>query len=512
MPDSTGRVDGTADPAFEDAPVEDLVADEPVLEEPIGDEPAAAASMPSRRRVGGVHVGARALTGVIGIAVAVSAITAATLVPFPTLDAAAPSVSVQPEPAAQQLVCPGAVLRLGDESGANATVASAIGTATTTSDATSGTLDSVVLADTGSGAGQGAPTLLSASAATTTIAGAQSQSVNTSDYRGLAAAECARPSSDSWLVGGSTATGRTTLLTLANPGESLSTVTIELFGESGVVDAAGTNGIVVAPGTQRVVSLAGFAPGLASLAVHVTSRGGPVVANLQQSIVRGIDAGGVDIISATKAAATSHVVPGVRILDSAGVQAAQGGAGYDDLGTIVRVFVPGAVDADATIRVLSAEDGVASSGFDLTLAAGVVTDVPIDELPDGSYTVVVETSVPTVTAVRASTINGDASDLAWFAAGDALTDSAFVSVANGDSAILELGNPGDAAASVKVGDMSVTVPAGSSVTVPVGDNQSYLVTGAEGIFGSVSYASPGRLASYLLGASATRQPPVIIYP
>ena len=208
MPDGIEGVDGSTEPGLEKASVEDLTTDEPVLEEPVVDEPAAAASTVPRARVGGVRVGARALTGVVGIAVAIAAITAATLVPFPTLDAAAPSVSVRPEPAAQQLVCPGAVLRLGDESGANATVASAIGTATTTSDATSGTLESVVLADTASGAGQGAPTLLSASAATTTIAGAQSQSVNTSDYRGLAAAECARPSSDSWPTTSSRVRGR----------------------------------------------------------------------------------------------------------------------------------------------------------------------------------------------------------------------------------------------------------------------------------------------------------------
>lgn len=467
----------------------------------------------STRARAGVLIGARALTGVIGIAVAVAAIAAATLLPLPTIGTPAPSVAVTPVPAAQQLVCPGSVLRLGDESGANATQTSAIGSPTTTRAATSGTLETRVLADTDAGGGTGAPTLISSvEGGTSSIAGAQSQTVTTGDYSGLAAAECARPSSDSWLVGGSTATGRTTLLTLVNPGEALSTVTIEILGEDGLVDAPGTNGIVVAPGSQRVLSLAGFAPSLESLAVHVTSRGGPVVANLQQSIVRGIDAGGVDIIGATNAPATTHVVPGVLIANGAAVQAALGQEGYADLATAVRLYVPGTEAAETTIRVIPTGGATASESFDLTVPAGVVTDVPIEELADGSYTVVVESSVPVVTSVRASTITGDASDLAWFGAADALSDSAFVSVASGPSATLVLGNPGRESATVSVGDASVEVPAGTTVAVPVDDNESYLVTGAGGLFASVSFAAPGRLASYLLGASATQEPAVIVYP
>ena len=476
------------------------------------DDVEVAASTPRSARTG-ILIGARALTGVIGIVIGVGVIAAATFLPLPTLGAGAPSTAVTPVPAAQQLVCPGSVMRLGDENGANATTTSAIGSPTTTREVSSGTLETRTLASTDAGGGSGAPILVTAeAAAATSLAGAQSQIVSTADYRGFAAAECARPSSDSWLVGGSTATGRTTLLTIANPGAALSTVTIEIFGEDGIIDAPGTNGIVVAPGSQRVLSLAGFAPSLESLSVHVTSRGGPVVANLQQSIVRGIDAGGVEIIGATTSPAETNVIPGVLIHDAAGVEASLGAEGYDDLGTVVRLLVPGTEAAEATIRVIPTAAGAEAASFDLSLPAGIVTDVPVDELPDGSYTVVVETSVPVAASVRASTISDGASDLAWFASADALTDSAFVVVATGPSATLQFGNPGDESATVLVGDVTVEVPARSSAALTVDDNSSYLVTGADGLFASVSYSAAGRLGSYLVGASATREPAVVVYP
>ena len=45
----------------------------------------------------------------------------------------------------------------------------------------------------------------------------QSQQVDSGDYVGLAAADCEIAVGDSWLAGGATTTGRTTLLTLTNP-------------------------------------------------------------------------------------------------------------------------------------------------------------------------------------------------------------------------------------------------------------------------------------------------------
>ncbi|MFW8745689.1 DUF5719 family protein, partial [Mesorhizobium japonicum] len=151
------------------------------------------------------------------------------------------------------------------------------------------------------------------------LAGAQSQIAAADDESGLAAAACAEPSGSTWLVGGATTTGRTTLLTLANPTQVDATVTLAIFGEKGVVQAPGLSGIVVTAGAQRVIPLAGFAPDLASPAIHVTARGGRIVASLQQSTVRGLDAGGVDLVGATADPSTSLRIPGIRVLGAAAV-------------------------------------------------------------------------------------------------------------------------------------------------------------------------------------------------
>jgi hypothetical protein len=473
-------------------------------------------------RKGAIVITSRVVTGIVGTTVAAATIAAAALLPLPTYVLAPQPVTVTPEPATKQLICPGAVLQLGDTGGQNASVASAIEQPAVTIATSEGSYDTSSLRQRDDAPDSaGAPTLVTAPAAaasTVSIAGAQYQVVDLGDYRGLAAASCATPSSDTWLVGGSTAVGRTTLLTLANPGAVDTTVAIELFSGEGEVDASGLTGIIVPAQGQRVLSLAGFGPGLAQLALHVTSSGGPVAANLQQSIVRGIEPGGVDVIGATAAPNTRAVIPGVVIRDSEALAGRLGEDGYDDLTAALRVFVPGDTDAQARVSFISEADEPAAA-FDLSLTAGVVTDVPIEGLVDGSYSVVVESSVPVVAAMRASTVAAaktgsvpeGASDVAWFAAATALGDSAFAAVPSTPGASLHLVNVTEESIIVTVGTGAVVVEAGASVTVDVTGGESVTLTSAEGIFASVSVQAPGRLASFLLSSAATGEAPVLIY-
>ena len=474
--------------------------------------------MPKRAAI----VTSRVVAGVVGLAVAAATIAGAALLPLPTLQRVPSSTPITPAAADKQLVCPGSVLQLGESGGQNASVASPIGQPTLTLAASAGNYATDSLRQASADADAvGYPTLVTAPAASAaSIAGGQYQAVNRDDYRGLAAAACAQPSSDSWLVGGSTAVGRTTLLTIANPGAVDSTVSLELFSGDGLVVAPGLTGIIVPASGQRVVSLAGFGPGLASIALHVTSRGGPVVANLQQSIVRGIEPGGVDIIGTTSAPNTVNVIPGVLVVQAEEVTGRLGEEGYADLDSALRVYVPGDVAAQASVRVIPEGDGLTGASFDLVLDPGVVTDVPIEGLVDGSYSVVVETAVPVVAAMRVSTVAVTsagttpvgAADVAWFAAATVLSDSVFASVAAGAGASLHVANPGDTAATVTIGANTVSIAAGASVTVAVTGGESLSISGAEGLYASVSYGAPGRLATYLLSSVANSEAPVVVYP
>ena len=81
------------------------------------------------------------------------------------------------------------------------------------------------------------------------------------DLRGSAAAACQQPANDLWLVGANTALGRTAVLNLSNASGSPATVSLDLFGAKGQIQAPGSRGLLVAPGTTRSVILAGLAPG-----------------------------------------------------------------------------------------------------------------------------------------------------------------------------------------------------------------------------------------------------------
>lgn len=483
--------------------------------------------VPSRARVAAA-LGARIVTGSVAVAVAVGAIAIAGLLPLPTASSRPQPVVVTPVPSTPQLVCPGALLQLGDDFGQNATSLNPIGQPELATGAASGSPSLTPLAFSDAPAGTpGSPTLLTGTASdgVAGLAGAQYQAVDHGDYRGLAVARCARPSSDTWLLGGATTVGRTTLLILANPGVLASTVSIELYGEEGLVDAPGTSGITVPANSQRAISLAAFAPTLDSVAVHVTSRGGPVAASLQESIVRGIEPGGVDLVGATTAPSGLNVIPGVTVFNAEATESRLGEDGFSDLQAILRIVVPGSEAVQATVNLVPESADAVGASFDLTLDPGVVTDVPIEGLTDGGYTVVVSSSGDVAAAMRVSTVSesrvgsrpAGTSDVAWFASASQLTGEVYTTIAPGAGGALHVSNPGDGDATITLEALggaatSVRVPAGASIAVAAATGVTYRVSGGAGLYASVSFVAPGRVASYVVGAASAPEAAVTIYP
>ncbi|NYF11515.1 hypothetical protein HDC94_002671 [Leifsonia sp. AK011] len=472
-------------------------------------------------------LGARVATGAVGIAVAAVVVTSAALLPLPTVTAVAPSEVVVPVPTAQQLVCPGSVLRLSDDTGQGATQASAVGTPELRSDSSSGDVvqDPFVESDAGTGGTEAAPQIISTPpdpadpSQRILISGAQAQTVGAGDFVGLAMGNCTAASADAWLVGGATIVGRTTLLTLSNPTEVPATVDLELFGESGPITAPGTSGIVVPASGQRVLSLAGFAPEVESPVVHVTSVGGQVVAELQETIVRGLRPGGVDVFGASTPPSLDTVIPGLTIEGAADIETTLGiGPGFEDLQTVLRVFVPGDVEAQSTVRV-TPEDGVGTgTSFDFTFDAGRVVDVPIPELADGRYTVRVESQVPLLAAARASAAAGQRTDLAWFAASPELTGPTQVTIAPGPAPVVHIANTGAEQVTVTLtnasgDDISVDVPPGTSVHRKVTPGATYLLEGFTGrIHAAVTGLADGAVAHYTVAPPGVGSSSILIYP
>lgn len=480
-----------------------------------------------------VRVAARVGTGIGAVAVAAVLVAAAVAVPTADLASAGQrsGLDVTPQAVDQQRSCPGPLLRLGDLNGQNATSVTSFGTAGLT--ASSGAVASpladldVIAAD-----GGGASQLITAPAAPeggAPLAAVQAQNADEPDQAGLAVASCEESSAVAWVVAGATDTGRTSLLLLANPSRVESSVDVSLFGVEGPIDAPGLTGLSVPANSQRVLSLAGFAPSASALTARVESRGGLIVPTLQQSTVRGLEPGGVELTGATQEPADIQVIPGVRVTTAAAAAERSQIAGSTDVATAVRVLVPGSEDADVTIGASSDTPGVPGVTVEAKARAGAVVDIPVDGLGDGTYTVTVQASAPIVASVRAATVAapdpnavaadqedfsfevlGDAADVtaiagqridfAWFVAAPVLGDVASFAVASEPSPRLTVtsvaGTPADLVLTDEQGGRSeLALAAGSTASVDLRAGGVYRLEGAAGVSASVSYAADGRLAA-----------------
>ena len=480
-------------------------------------------------------VGARVVTGAVGVLVAAAVVTAAAIIPLPSYTAAVPSLKVTPVETGQELVCAGSILALSESADTDASATTALGSVAVVSGSTTDEITTTALAnsDAGSGGTAAAPQVVTADVDPASnepllLSGAQSQRAGTEDYFGLAASTCTVPTADTWLVGGATTTGRSTLITLSNPTEVTASVDLELFGELGAVSAPGLTEIAVAPGAQRVLSLAGFAPQLASPVVHVTSTGGLVVANLQQTTVRGIEAGGLDVVGASTAPGTTTVIPGVRIAGADTIGTRIGAAGYEDLVPILRLFVPGADAVDAQVTVQSETGETEETTFDMQLTGGVALDLPIDDLVDGNYTITIESDAPVVAGARVAAIGGETdprTDFAWIASAAELDTAAMVSTPGDVGVALHLVNPTDEAVSVSVTAVagsgfvgtvdavrSVELAAQGSAYVTAEAGASYELSGFDALYASVTAAAAGGVAAFTVAPRAESSNPIEIYP
>ncbi|MGV8913438.1 MAG: DUF5719 family protein [Rhodoglobus sp.] len=476
-------------------------------------------------------VGARVVVGVLGVGIAAGVVLGATFLELPSVNSVPPSAVVVPVPTAQQLTCPGPLLRLSDDSGAAASSVYTLGDSVTRFSSTSGAVEQTRISDSDAEVGEAiaAPLVLSAApdedAPRTLIrlSGAQSQTVSVGDYVGFASASCRTVGGDSWLAGGATTTGRTTLISLTNPTEVASTVTLDIFDEQGIVSAAGTAGIVVPPNGQRVLSLAGFAPGVTSPVVHVRSTGGQITAELQQSIVRGLDPGGVEIVGPTQPPSKSVVIPGIVVTSLEAVQALRGSSTQtDDLIAAVRVLVPGEDAATISATLTPADAGRDSIRFTLDLSAGVVTDIPIEELETGAYSLHIESDVPIVASARttaavlaAGTVT--ATDFAWFAASPLLDEDTQFTVAAGLDAVLNVVNSGTVSADVTLTSAAgvveeFTIEPESTLRAPVSNGTTYTLGLSGPVQASVTQAQNGFISSYVIDPQAPGSSPLAVFP
>jgi hypothetical protein len=463
---------------------------------------------------------ARILAGVIGIAVAGATIGAATVLPLPGFSVTPPSEHVTPVPTEQQRVCPGPLLALAAD--ASASSLSTFGRPALVFGTDDGRIDTHGLkaVDDSDSTASSSPTVLTVPATggadAPLVAGAQSQTAEQEDLAGFAAAGCGEAVASSWLAAGATDLGQTSLVLLSNPTAVQASVDLTVYSESGMVTAPGGQGILVDPGTQRVVPLAGIAPGAQAPIVHVQATGGRVYASLQQSVVRGIQPGGVELSDATAAPATHQVIAGMTI-SGAAAPADQGAETPLSTQPALRVVAPGSTEAKVTVGITGEKQGEVGSTTSATVAPGTVQEIPLDHLVEGAFTVTVDSDQPVVVAARTTTSAESGEDFAWFAASSALADKTQLAVAKGPGATLHLANDGKRDATVVVTGKDgkvhkATVKAGSAAGMQLSASGDYLLEGVEGLYGAVSYSGSGQLSSYPLNPPGALARPITVYP
>lgn len=470
--------------------------------------------LPGRGRLMTVHVA----IGSVITAAAVAAGVALVALPLPAMShRSGVSIAAHPPASASVATCVGPVIAAGRDATRAAQLTDAAPAALTSAAVSQGAVTDAVASalttpDVTGGAG---PTTLRAAPVggePAEIAAASSAQVSADDLSGFAASACARPEMESWLVGGSGATGASDLVVLANPGAVAARVTITVYGATGEAVPVAGNGIVVAAGTQRVIPLASLALREENPVLRVTAAQAPVRAALQTSLTRVLTAGGVDQVGATAVPDTDLVVPGVPVVTT------QGGAGESNVPTSVRLLSPGA-DAQATVTVLQ-NGGTVGTPQTVPLQAGVPLKLDLGGLATGTYAVRVSATAPVTGAVWATSGFGAGSDFGWFVAADAISAPALVAVAAGSSPTMTIvsstGEPQTVvltAASGTGAKTDVSVPGSGSVTVPVRAGEVYRVDpGTGSVRAAVTYAGAGAVAGYPVAPSASAASAVTVYP
>ena len=343
-----------------------------------------------------------ALSALVTLGIAGAVVVGLCVIPFPVLAGVPVALIVSPTAATSTRVCPGPLLSVQTRDG-DATSFVPFQAPTIVDASTSEPITRSPLAVTGDTPGEGlTPIAVSApppaDGSPTLLAGAQAQTVAQDDMAGLAASGCLEPDAESWLVGGATNLGQTTLIHLANGSGTDASAHIEIYGEQGRVAASGSNDVVVPAGSEQVVSLASLAPDVTMPVVHVVTSGGSLAATLQQTLVRSIVPSGVEFVEPGTNANKTQVIPGVRLVNMAQFSDAEGGAVASDEEPAVRVLATSAQASDVVISTI-ATDGTTTQ-VKSTLAPGTVAQLPFNNVPDGIYTVIVSGTTPVVAGVR----------------------------------------------------------------------------------------------------------------
>ena len=448
--------------------------------------------------------GARVITGAAVIAACVVGVTAAVHAPWPVVAHDPAQVEVTPVPGDSILVCNGDLRALGRDAAAPLDMLPAASPSLTTR-GTAGDPEParLTVADLPEADG---PELLTGPVDGRTaplIAGAESITIAADDLAGYAALPCGQPRLESWLVGGSIATGTKDIVTLTNAAEVPATVTLAVYGP-----ARSTRTVIVPPRSQTALPLASFATGNDVPVVKVSAVGAPVRAALQSSLVRVLDPAGIDLQDSVPGAQQKLVFTGVEAFAA---------SGDDSEMAVLRVLSPG-VDARVQVKVHAEGEAGLADEFTVPVDADLPAQVSLSGLEPGRYTVEVEADVPLIAGVRQQDGFGIDSDFAWVMPAPEIDVDVVFAVPTGPDARLQLANTSDAEATVTLEALDggqpqeIVIPAGETSGIAVEGSTTYRMQTTAPVHAAVALTGPGAIAVLPVQPSAGGEKPITVYP
>ena len=426
------------------------------------------------------------------------------------------SNQIEVKPRDLGLVCPGPVVRAGGASGTELGVLDRVGLAKVQArfgasvDSISGRqigAESEKLTGLGVGFDTSKPYVFVAADESGELAqgsamatASQLQLVNNARIKGLVGAACQKPSSEFWLVGGDTTTGRESLLLLTNPSKVDSTVNLQVLSTEGELKISGLTAISVPHEDTVIIPISALAPKLSTFAVHVQSTGGALAGWLQQKAVRGTSAAGVDFIAPVADASKNLVIPGflVRgVKDAAALKKAN--PDFADLTNVLRVTNPGDEPAEITAQVTGSDSKTFGTVLQATIAPRSTVDLDIKGLADGDYAIFIESSAKIMAAAKLNRTNKTASvvtDFVWLPSVSAEAGSRVINVPTAGISKLAIANPTEKTVEYSIigGGLAANLKLAPGALV------SLLVTGGAV---SITASEPGLAATLIVDVDAT---------
>lgn len=225
---------------------------------------------------------------------------------------------------------------------------------------------------------------------------------------------CIAPITSQWFIGGTADVTSKGSLTIVNSGLGKALVTLSLFTENG---AQSDQSIGIKANSLTTLPLASLAPGSQLIAIHLVPQTGRINAFLIDERGRGLRSLGGDTVNSVANAEKKIVIPAIPHLV----------VKKKALGHVLRILVPGEVDAQISASLTTTSGSFAPAGIDgRTIPAGKVIEIPLNLIAEsGKFSLTLSADRPILASVRSATSVGGKSDFVWSTSATELVESKY---------------------------------------------------------------------------------------